>query len=133
MTAELTLDDILTYKTETPLQREVKQIILNNIEEDYIVEFFEDLMNNGCVSGMISELIYYKDTLSFYNRHKDEINEMLSEILGACGFDCPSQLFGDKWDNNDPLALETQNQNLLAWFVFEETSRTIAENLGIEL
>ena len=133
MSTTVTIDDIIEYKAETALQRECKDIILNNIEEGYIVEFFEDLMNNGCVSGMIGELIYYKDTLSFYNRHKDEINEMLSELLGACGFSCPSELFGEKWDENDPLVLETNNQNLLAWFAFEETARTIAENLGIEL
>ena len=133
MTTTITIDDIIAYKTESQLQREVKQIILNNIEEDYIVEFFEDLMNNGCVSGMIGELIYYKDTIAFYNRHKDEINEMLSELLGAYGVNCVSEIFGEKWDIEDPLALETNNQNLLAWFAFEETSRTIAENLGIEL
>ena len=36
-----------------------------------------------------------------------------------------AELFGDKWNNDDPLALDAMNQNLLAWFGFE----TVASNL----
>lgn len=37
-------------------------------------------------------------------------------------------MFGDKWDEEDPLAQNTFNQNLLAWFGFEETLREVAMN-----
>lgn len=36
-----------------------------------------------------------------------------------------SDLFGERWDSEDPLATDTYNQNLLAWFGFEETLRII--------
>jgi hypothetical protein len=42
-------------------------------------------------------------------------------------------LFGDKWDKTDPLARDSGNQNLLAWFGFEETARMIAGKEGYEL
>ena len=44
------------------------------------------------------------------------------------GIHSPKELFGSKWDNEDPLAIEDYNQNLLAWFGFEETLR----NIGLE-
>ena len=40
----------------------------------------------------------------------------------------PMNIFGDKWDKEDPLAAEDFNQNLLAWFGFEETLRKIGYN-----
>jgi len=129
----LSIEDIQNYIAKTKLEREVKEIILNHIEEDYVENFFEDLLNNGCISGMIGELIYYKDTLAFFERHKEDITELLYELLDSCGFTCPNQLFGDSWDKEDPLALETTNQNLLAWFAFEEVARNIAWDLGLEL
>jgi len=42
-------------------------------------------------------------------------------------------LFGDKWDKSDPFADDTNNQNLLAWFGFEETARRLADKNGIEI
>ena len=40
----------------------------------------------------------------------------------------PKDLFGDKWDDGDPFARDVLNQNLLAWFGFEETMRNIGYN-----
>jgi len=114
----ITIEEIQSYKTKTALEKECIDILLNNIKEEYIESYFEDLMQYGCVNGMVSGLIYYSETLAFYDRHKDEINEILQDLLWSCGFSCPSELFSDKWDKEDPLALETTNQNLLAWFAF---------------
>ena len=40
----------------------------------------------------------------------------------------PIDLFGNKWDKEDMLAIDIYNQNLLAWFGFEETLRRIGQN-----
>lgn len=45
-----------------------------------------------------------------------------------CGIYDPSELFREKWDKEDPLSNDYTNQNLLAWFGFEETLRNIAYN-----
>lgn len=127
------IKDIKNYSPVTKLEKSVKRIILNNVEKGYVCSFFEDLMRMGCISGMIGELIYYHDTVKFYKKHKEDINNLLYELLGSCGFNCPEELFGDKWDIEDPLCIEQTNQNLLAWFAFEETARTIAMNLGLEV
>lgn len=92
----------------------------------------KDLFYGGCQSGMVGHLIYYKDTCAFYRKHRAEIQDMLVETMDALGSSSPYALFGDKWDNHDPFARETQNQNLLAWFAFEEAAQQLCDRVGIE-
>ena len=79
----------------------------------------DDLMQGGCQSGMVGDLIYYHNTVRFYKLYRSEIDAMLKETLCETGYKSPAELFGDKWDNDDPLARDDFNQNLLAWFGFE--------------
>ncbi|MCT7596127.1 DUF7222 domain-containing protein [Aliarcobacter butzleri] len=130
----MTISKIKNYKVETGLEKEVKKIILNNVNKDYIESFFNDLLQYGCVSGMVSELVYYSDTLKFFKKHKEDINDLLKETLANHGRNAnPADIFGEKFDSEDVLCLDTNNQNLLTWFAFEETSRIIANNLGMEI
>lgn len=92
----------------------------------------EDLLAHGCESGMVGELIYYTDTCAFYEKHKAEISTLLAETLDSTGYTCPAELFGDKWNSADPLALDRLNQNLLAWFGFEEAASKIATSISEE-
>ena len=85
-------------------------------------------MHYGCQSGVVGELIYYSDTVRFYKQYRQEINALLYGTMSETGLYAPSELFGDKWDKEDPLAQDDYNQNLLAWFGFEETLRNIGYN-----
>ena len=38
-----------------------------------------------------------------------------------------------QWDDEDIFVEDTNNQNLLAWFGFEETVRNIGYELGMEI
>ena len=89
---------------------------------------FRDVLEHGCVSGIVSELIYYSDTLAFYKKYRNEINELLKDLMDGTGFFSMKDLFGKNWNDEDPLILDTHNQNLLAWFGFEETLRNIGLN-----
>ena len=107
------------------LEQHVKDWIKDNSYDDY--NPLDDLLQHGCQSGMVSHLIYYSDTVSFYTRYQVEINDLLSEMLEEIGVSI-NELFGDKWDSKDPLARDTFNQNLLAWFGFEETASRLSES-----
>mgnify|MGYP005993013917 CR=1 FL=1 len=66
------------------ITEKLKEIIKNNpntikscvaqeaLEHSYddIKNFFSDLQQHGCVSGMISSLIYYVDTHKFYEKER---------------------------------------------------------------
>ena len=89
-------------------------------------EAIDELMTHGCQSGMVPGLIYYTDTTKFFEAHKAEISELLKDTLWSTGLTCV-ELFGDKWNSDDPLCMDTTNQNLLAWFGFGETVRALGE------
>jgi hypothetical protein len=109
----------------TKLERAVLRIMRQNADKasDYTIEeVYKDLQYGGCASGTISGMIYYRETLPFFQKHKADINALLVEQLAESGQSIDT-LFFEKWDSEDPLALDTTNQNLLAWFGFEEAAR----------
>ena len=127
---KLTLQNIRKLKqTATPLGKRV----LNYISDEWSsytdkTNIFKDVLYYGCQSGTVGFLIYYSDTVRFYKRYKAEIDALLYETMENTGLHAPSELFGNKWDKEDPLANDVYNQNLLAWFGFEETMRNIGYN-----
>ena len=128
---KLTLTSIKEIKrnSDSPLVRRVCNYVISRWgdydDKKYI---FTDVLNYGCQSGIVGELIYYSDTVRFYKQHKEEINGLLYDAMNGTGIYSPSELFGNKWDKEDPLAQDMYNQNLLAWFGFEETLRNIGCN-----
>lgn len=90
--------------------------------------FLKEVCEHSCQSGIVGALIYYTDTVKFYRKYRKEINDLLVENMDNSGADSPSGLFGDKRDTSDPLAHDEQNQNLLAWFGFEESAMRLLGN-----
>lgn len=127
---KLTLQNIKNIRQETNnlLTKRVCNYVIENWK-DYKNKkaIFTDVLNHGCRSGMVSDLIYYSDTVKFYKEYRDEITELLYNLTRDCGLYDLSLLFGKYWDKEDPLANDTYNQNLLAWFGFEETLRIIGQ------
>lgn len=128
---QLTLANVKELKrnSTSPLFKRVCNYVIDSWgdynDKKYI---FTDVLNHGCQSGVVTELIYYSDTVRFYKQHRQEINDLLYDAMNGTGLYAPSELFGDKWDKEDSLAQEICNQNLLAWFGFEETLRNIGYN-----
>lgn len=114
-------------RNDDDLRNYVIDYYIENYKDSTMEEMFsamEDLMNYGCISGMIPNLIYYEDTANFYDKYKNNINEMISNI----GIPM-EEIFGDKFDKEDPLVLDIVNKNLLAWFGFEEASLQVYEQI----
>ena len=136
---------ILNQRSETKMKKElmeikkegnalVKKVVNVILDQDpnYQEGFIGDVINHGCSSGIVGELIYYSDTTAFYSKYKREIISLLKETMSDFGYKSPAELFTKNWDDEDPLVEDTHNQNLLAWFAFEETCRMIANRLEIE-
>ena len=119
----------LKRQSENALERRVMNYVINRWGDyDDKTYIFRDVLEHGCQSGIVGELIYYSDTVAFYKKYRMEINELLSEYMSETGIYNLSELFGERWDTEDPLATDVYNQNLLAWFGFEETLRHIGYN-----
>ena len=128
---KLTLENVEKIKNETnsKLTKYVCDYIVKRWNDyDDKKDIFLDVIKFGCESGVCRDLVFYEQTKRFYETYKHEINSLLWK---SC-FNNLADLFGDKWDPYDPLVLEDDNQNLLAWFGFEETIHNIACKFGIE-
>ena len=107
-----TIESLKKWKEESKLTSEVVDIILDQIEEyDDPQDYFQDVLNYGCISGVVPALITYEDTEEVFNRHVDEILELLNEV----------KEYGE-------ITFEL-NRNNLAWFAFEETLNRIYNDL----
>lgn len=125
---KLTLQNIKELKknSSSPLYKRVCNYVISEWSNyDDKTNIFKDVLHYGCQSGMVGFLIYYSDTVRFYKQYREEIDNLLYEEMEGCGFDSPTDLFGSKWDKEDPLGRDCYNQNLLAWFGFEETLRKL--------
>lgn len=106
------------YAKEGKLKKDVVSI-LKSKARDYSNDYkalLKDILYNGLQSGIISELVYYSDTIKWYKKHRDEIKRLLRDMMMSYGTNNPADLFGNKWDSEDPFVEDTSNQNLLAWF-----------------
>lgn len=116
----------LKQETNSPLTKRVCNYIIDEWGNyDDKKNIFTDVLYYGCQSGTVGFLIYYSDTVKFYKRYKTEIDNLLYETMYETGIYSPTELFGNKWDKEDPLGNDDFNMNLLAWFGFEETLRNV--------
>ena len=128
---KLTLKNIkeLKQQSDSPLfKRACNYVIYSWKDYDDKKNIFTDVLHYGCQSGMVGFLIYYKDTVRFYKQYQNEISNLLYTTMNELGLYSPIELFGNKWELEDPLGRDITNQNLLAWFGFEETLRNLGQN-----
>ena len=121
----------LSQLAKTPLEKRIVSILKYKLQDyDNLKSLIKDVLNSGLQSGIISDLVYYNDTLAFYKRYKKEIDILLKDIMNETGSNSPADVFGNKWDKEDFFIQDTNNRNLLAWFGFEEKTRELADKLG---
>lgn len=108
------LNDLFKESTNK-LEKYVISDIYNSDEPE---GYLKDILNHGCQSGVVSQLIYYKDTKDFFVKFIDEIDEIKDELEESFG---------------QPLEIKQPLYNWLAWLGYEETARKIADKLGLEL
>ena len=124
---KLLLKNVKQLKVDaTPLKKRVCNYVIDEWGNyDDKKNIFTDVLNYGCQSGMVGFLIWYSDTVRFYKQYKQEIDDLLYNLMYETGIYSLPELFGNKWDKEDPLGNSDFNMNLLAWFGFEETLRDI--------
>jgi len=99
----------------TELQKEIAKILTNNLVEEqnphrWFRLFWE---NDGCDSGLVKEMILYKDTYQFFDKHSEEILGLFKQEVEN-GFKCSPDMF---------------TKQELSHFAFEQ----IASDLQVEI
>ena len=111
------LNSILENTMEGTLKHEAVEIILDQVDkldDNEILPAVEEIVAQGCQSGIVTALITYSDTESFFDRHANEIFELVEEA---------------KEEGIINLNEFILCKNDLAWFGFE----TMAQNILYEL
>lgn len=80
-------------------------------------------VQHGCVTGIVSSMIYYSDTTAFFKKYKKEIVSLINEMIQDGVLNNLSDL--RDWDNDDPFCEDIYNQNLLAWLAYEEVNNNL--------
>ena len=111
------------YNNYENLKNEVMEILENMAVDSSFEEVVEEVLEHGCVTGIVGSLMYYYQTKAFFDRHKDAINELAHELS--------EDIYGNKYSIYKNLQYEC-NKNTMAWFGFEEMTRIIAEEMEIE-
>lgn len=128
---EESVSDKLYNAAETNLERAVASIAGERGED--CEGFVKDVLSGGCINGTVGELTYTDDCVAFYRKHKRDIQKLVTELMSDIGEDSLKGLFGDKFDSEDLFCEEDENQNLLAWFGFEEALRTLAYRIELDI
>ena len=82
---------------------------------------------HGLSSGIVSSLVYYNDTTKFFKLYKKEIGLLVAELQAETGKSIIDLL--RDFDETDIFCNETANQNLLAWFAYEEINNQLINRL----
>jgi hypothetical protein len=93
--------------------------IKNWILETQEIEDIKSISENGCVNGACNDLIYYEDTVKFYDDHKDEIWELLENETEQLGYKTVFEFMGTWSDYAENINSDTSFKNLLAWWSVE--------------
>lgn len=100
-------------------QDNITEAVINEaLEYDTPEAFFEDLLQHGCQSWMVSSLIYYNDTHAFYDKYYNEIEDI------RC------QLASDGIDVQFPECNDLKN--FFAWLSFEQRAYELYNDLGMD-
>jgi len=109
----------------------IEQFVINDLESydnDWYTHL-QDIINHGCVSGTVSSLIYYNQTIAFHDEHEDEIDDLIEEYLENTG-----ETFADLVAT---MNFEVFNIDLLknwkAWFAYEFVASNINRALEDDL
>ena len=111
------LNSMLENTMEGTLKHEVVEIIMDQVdglENEEILSTVEEIVTYGCQSGIVSALITYSDTEAFFDRHANEIFELVEDMRQE----------GIINMNNFELS-----KNNLAWFAFETIAQEIYQEM----
>ena len=112
------LNSMLENTMEGTLRHEVVEIILDQVDglenDNEILAAVEEIVTYGCQSGAVTALITYSDTELFFDKHANEIFELVEDAKQEGIIDM----------NNFTLS-----KNNLAWFAFETITQEIYQEL----
>ena len=89
----------------------------------------KEVVQHGCQSGIVDDLIYYSDTVAFHDQHENEIWDMLNEYTPNTGEDSVMRMIA-KMNGNITSMMQLKNQ--LTWWAVEEVCYELNNQMNEE-
>ena len=103
----------------TKLEKRVINDLLNTgLSTEELKDHIKDIVQCGCISGIVPSLIYYSDTTKFFNCYRQEILTMLT--------DPDKNIYSEYTYLLDQKKYSVSEKNDLSWFAYDNTVIRIA-------
>jgi len=115
MTKQLSLEVLENLKPK--FTSEIEQYVIEDLEDhgnDWYA-YLQDIINHGCISGIVSSLIYTNDTIGFHDKYETEIDDIINNYLESRGEKFSELVWSFNFDAYEIDSLK----NWKAWFAFE--------------
>ena len=105
------------------------------------VEALQDVVNYGVENSGLSHLIYNEDIQDFYNKHEEEVNNIVEEITGVTVWDATNDFeafetlinniggIDSELEFEDSHELENSELRYFVWLAFEHVAYEYLEHL----
>ena len=98
-------------------KRVINDLLSNLYTTSELKNYITDIVEFGCSGGTVTSLIYYSDTVRFFNNYRREILNMVKNSEDVCWI--------------DHTKYSVQEKNSLTWFVYENIVYRIAEYFNL--
>ena len=103
----------------TKLEKRVINDLLNTgLSTEELKDHIKDIVQCGCISGIVSSLVYYSDATRFFNCYRQEILTMLT--------DPDKNIYSEYTYLLDQKKYSVSEKNDLSWFAYDNTVIRIA-------
>ena len=108
----------------TKLEKRVINDLLNTgLTTEELKDHIKDIVQCGCISGIVSSLVYYSDTTKFFNCYRKEILSMLQ--------DPDKNIYSEYTYLLDQKKYSILEKNNLSWFAYDNTVIRIAFHFNL--
>lgn len=100
-------------------KRVINSLLATGLSTEELKDHIKDIFNYGCISGIVSDLIYYEDTVKFFNCYRKEILSMLRDDNKIINY-----FNSEYWLDHSRYNIYEKND--LTWFIYESVVTRIA-------
>ena len=105
-------------------KRVINDLLNTGLSTEELKDHIKDILQYGCISGTVNDMIYYSDTVKFFNCYRKEILAMLQAPDKIVNY------FDDTyWLDHKKYSIEEKNH--LAWFIYEDITCRIALHFNL--
>jgi len=121
------MNAIREFRNQDRLHKRVVREILEDARSysgktfaEKVEKRLEDIAYGGLSTGIVGSLIYYSDTVKFYELYKEDIFDLFEEKATLYGESLGAYLSGFKgFDTSDYFIRGHRNMNYCAWAAYE--------------